>query len=623
MNSPITIPPEILPLPTDAQRQPRLLAIVFAILISFVVFCGLLSLSFVFAFAGKPLGCVSADDLLDGGRFVDGEMWYVLQTREPQSMLGYWKTKSSRLKRMNLETGKDSETGISVNGEAGWTIKVGNRLCVVTEKSLYQVVDNRLDRIGPKISLSDPLHVYPFEMDGKVTTVRRRADGSLSLTHLIDGNWNDGRPIVLPGPRRVWQDAPDGSSKSLLPLTSEQPSLKPTRGLSILEVLPIGRQYFLMFSDIQLFAGLREGFEYADGTEEVASALAPMNATREVSGWRPIFDGNPEQRWLGAAADNVGIVFTELGRSGRIVRRRFDGHWEVLEQLYHKHQLESPFIVVDPKNPMTYVVYWNDLLEAYKVSRVIGNQVQSPHIIVNERMYDYLRSWERFICGIILAWLVQLAILAGAFTWLTRRECPKSYAFGHASVRLASFGQRALAGLFDLAIILGSIATISYWSGHWPPISNNWTDELLARMLIDCETMIQQRFDRLKAGDWKTAFRTLAPDPEIASAFEQSLRCARPILIMLLGFVSLRFFAEVLWETSPGKRLVGIRTVRTTLRPSGLRRTLAREILSVIDVVFGLTPTPAILSMLLSEKWQRLGDRVADTIVICVRSRAE
>ena len=70
------------------------------------------------------------------------------------------------------------------------------------------------------------------------------------------------------------------------------------------------------------------------------------------------------------------------------------------------------------------------------------------------------------------------------------------------------------------------------------------------------------------------------------------------------------------WEITPGKWLCRLRTVRTSLRPCGFARSLAREIVFFVDCGNFICWTPGILSIALTDHRQRLGDLVADTIVV-------
>jgi uncharacterized RDD family membrane protein YckC len=94
-----------------------------------------------------------------------------------------------------------------------------------------------------------------------------------------------------------------------------------------------------------------------------------------------------------------------------------------------------------------------------------------------------------------------------------------------------------------------------------------------------------------------------------------------PIVIVV---TVLFYFGEVIYfvicETlmrgrSPGKLMVGLRVVQRGGRPLDLRASLLRNLLRIVDVL------PAqylvgLVAMVASNDYQRLGDRVADTLVI-------
>ena len=74
---------------------------------------------------------------------------------------------------------------------------------------------------------------------------------------------------------------------------------------------------------------------------------------------------------------------------------------------------------------------------------------------------------------------------------------------------------------------------------------------------------------------------------------------------------------------TPGKWLLGLRTVRTTLRPCGVARAIVRNVFYCFDLPLLLTPLPAAISLMFSDHRQRLGDRAADTIVVRAGSMRE
>ena len=91
----------------------------------------------------------------------------------------------------------------------------------------------------------------------------------------------------------------------------------------------------------------------------------------------------------------------------------------------------------------------------------------------------------------------------------------------------------------------------------------------------------------------------------------------------ILGSLAVWFVLVVVegaYGVTPGKWLCGLRTKRTTLRPCGFARAILRDVLLCIDVPFLLTPIPAVLSCAGTSHRQRLGDRVADTVVVETRS---
>ena len=77
---------------------------------------------------------------------------------------------------------------------------------------------------------------------------------------------------------------------------------------------------------------------------------------------------------------------------------------------------------------------------------------------------------------------------------------------------------------------------------------------------------------------------------------------------------------QVVWQgrsgRTVGKWLLGIRVVRTTQRPCGLARSLLREILLVVDSTLLLSWVPGVIAIHSNMKSQRLGDWMADTIVV-------
>lgn len=89
------------------------------------------------------------------------------------------------------------------------------------------------------------------------------------------------------------------------------------------------------------------------------------------------------------------------------------------------------------------------------------------------------------------------------------------------------------------------------------------------------------------------------------------------VLLVLLFVVLWLYFPafELLRRgQTPGKRLQGIRVVRTNGQPAGLAPVLVRNLVRIVDVF--MLPFLALISMVVTRRGQRLGDLAAGTMVV-------
>jgi len=94
--------------------------------------------------------------------------------------------------------------------------------------------------------------------------------------------------------------------------------------------------------------------------------------------------------------------------------------------------------------------------------------------------------------------------------------------------------------------------------------------------------------------------------------------------LMLIGFFMMEWFYPVLFEVynngmTPGKKLLNIQVLNSDGTPVGWSPSMLRNILRTVDFLpffYGL----GFVSMLLNDKFQRLGDLAADTIVIYINN---
>ena len=87
-----------------------------------------------------------------------------------------------------------------------------------------------------------------------------------------------------------------------------------------------------------------------------------------------------------------------------------------------------------------------------------------------------------------------------------------------------------------------------------------------------------------------------------------------PFVLALAVFFAYYIVPEAQWGATPGKRVVGLRVIREDGAVIGWRESIIRNVLRIVDgfVLYAI----GVILILTSAKRQRLGDRVAETIVV-------
>ena len=177
-----------------------------------------------------------------------------------------------------------------------------------------------------------------------------------------------------------------------------------------------------------------------------------------------------------------------------------------------------------------------------------------------------------------------LGMLMGLGTWfLMWWSTQPDYGFGVQNVKLASLGRRGLARLIDFALI--GLTTVGLGAA-------------LTRGL--------DWLALLEAINLHVAHPTVPVAARVASILALWLAVYVLSLLIVQGRTGL----------TPGKWLCGLRTLRTTLKPCGFARSLARELVLCVDACHFLCWAPGIVTIALTDCRQRLGDLVADTLVV-------
>jgi uncharacterized RDD family membrane protein YckC len=176
----------------------------------------------------------------------------------------------------------------------------------------------------------------------------------------------------------------------------------------------------------------------------------------------------------------------------------------------------------------------------------------------------------------VLPMLLSL-LLALLLTQQMRRHRVQDYVVFGTRRAFASLWQRALAQLVDL-VPLGA--------GFVLPAAWMW------RMFSDPESLVEK-------------------SPLFPLWFFGLFVAASLIALLVLVAFS---YLEGRFGKTPGKWLLGIRVLGTDLQPCGFGRALLRNLLTFVDGFFNFLV--GVLLVALTEKWQRLGDLAARTIVV-------
>jgi len=567
----------------------------------------------------------------------NGELWYPLI--EFSNDRRHWVTRR-QIMRLNLETGIENPTGIElVPADESWGVPIwiGENLFISTSLAsmtheVSQVIGHSLVKLDStwlkSISTWDP----PFEYEGHLTMVEATKSGSFRLISWVDGKWSAGREILLPEPNQGWFDDPGRSRKVLLPRSSKQPPPTTAPPNTYLNVVRQGNDSHLILTNWNTnFFAYRRGFEFVDENTFEASALMPANAPKEVSGWEPIssFPGREGGFLAMSFSRNEHFFLTSyqgpVGRTRRqkLFRRFQDSRSKQLSEDFDSvangKEMKMAVIAANPNEDVAYLIRYT-LWGGFTISRIEGDTVHPAHAFKSGCEREYLAFWGRLVTGLFVAWLSHAAILLIGASWLS--NCA-TYEFGVQTVTLASFFRRASALALDIAFLACTAGVV--WIGilgdqssrfEWPSTIEIANDLYSGNSEYSGEeALFYSRFpasiSMIAFGRWN---RMLIP------FLERNREILGVVILSVIGVYILKLWVESRCGITPGKWLVGIRTIRTTLRPAGFPRTLVRDALIWCDIPMLLTPLPAAISMIFSDQRQRLGDRVADTIVIRANS---
>ena len=471
------------------------------------------------------------------------------------------------------ESGASKETGWELSGEGYATKVVGDRLLLLNRNQQFEVVNDVLQPIkflrqnDIAILLDNQIaEIHWHAKLAKFDVSRRKSDGQL-----VDDSF-----LVLPVVDQL-QHPNDGPVKPYLECLC--------RGNQIYSFLKSGNRLYFR-------EGLKQQKIDRDGNPIPFDGEGPetVEAEGEQTGWSlvrnetldtefteqqfgTLFDGKPAALIVDevSAGDTIGHFYSFNGTNwSKIASLPFpfgSNRFRVIT----RSGVQSPYIVATTSTGTGF----SFVVEPPGVRQI---KRSGP-----AETWKFVRR-ELFFSLVLPAIAIALSMLPGFGIWLLlARYTDPHYEFGIQSVRLASLGRRGLARLIDLAWIV------------FLPIAVGWI------WLRD--------FDWLSLAE---SIKLKIDHPTLHTVYQALITLGILLIVEILLLVIIQGYRGI----TPGKWLCGLRTFRTTLRPCGLARSLAREVMLVIETLHLICWLPPMLSIALSNQRQRLGDLVSDTIVI-------
>lgn len=180
-----------------------------------------------------------------------------------------------------------------------------------------------------------------------------------------------------------------------------------------------------------------------------------------------------------------------------------------------------------------------------------------------------------------------------------------TYQTAHETTELASIVRRGIARMIDLALI----AVIVIWSIVSHPAALTWWQ------------LVMRGPEKLGLQSIKWGITWNSLQQLVLALQDHAVTClAAPLNWWIIAIALTVLLAQILVQGRTGRTLgkwiTGIRVVRTTLRPCGIARSVLREIMVLVDGLLFVSWVPGTIAALTTAHRQRLGDLMADTIVV-------
>ena len=454
-----------------------------------------------------------------------------------------------------------------------------------------------------------------FVFNGQLTCVVEAAFGQRELYQLVDGHWKSLGEIELLDTDRNWTsesgDALVEASPS--PLLSRYWKAKSAALAAVRNTRQFGHssagsmRIVSIGPEMHLFWQVDNRILYRRGIDMIplipqsqsetsaessfpVSALEAENATGIAHGWSVVVSELPELDdgiwWPVAVGGEPAVIMSPASHQSSMpvtALRIEDGRWTAFAST------TLPFLTIPVQagsrmdGSMAYLGVKSGIGRSYVLALEPSGfrPTQFHHVTYHPQSIS-----GHFLFPILAVWGVICALILTLVAMFVMRRDSRQFEFGSQMVLTAPLFRRALARAIDMVVIGGSTVGLLWILTVY--LKPDW--------LVFLEAMQARLFDHPSV--------VLVTRIQIASAIWFGLTIL--VTIMLQG----------IYGITPGKWLTGLRTVRTTLRPVGIARSLLRELLFYFDCAALLSWVPGLLFIVFTKNRQRLGDLLAETIVI-------
>ncbi len=517
-----------------------------------------------------------------------GRVWYPVMNIGPSMPPG-------ALMSFDPEQGETSELKVPIRSPGAGLLGQGDRLWIVSSNSVIMIEGDETKEFSPQQALVQASS--PFLYEDQLAVIDVGTAGQPTLFVFQNDDWVNLGTVVIPF------QFPHATVDGKNVWASDRPRATGRVPLMEIQVASQDGSPHLFVSDGILIA-YRKGIELTP-----VSALAPENVDDEVDlsnllEWeiavlRPASSGaRVKNVWKGgflksepvvlalSAADpnqlkNIPIQnqFKNIAIQGHC---RAQGIWKKMAETSLPALLEW-FAVSDGQR--TYFAGQSLFGQILRVHRFDGDSMPTTGVVIKPpaaRFQSIMEQWAR-----LMQWVYwpSLLIFVLGISCLMKAYRTAEYQFGLTTVELASFTRRAIARVLDYFVYVAAFYLIALAFG------------------MSSQEQVQQDIDRLFS---------FGPEGLLLRFLWMMLS----LVICSLIIVIVNSVLQGGWGVTLGKWLCGIRTVRSTLRPCGFARALVRELLLLVDTLLAISYLPGTLMFAFTSCRQRIGDLVADTIVI-------